>query len=182
MNIFVTHSSPEQSAFWHCDKHVVKQITETLQMLACAAIRHNIPTDILPLTKAGTPVKGGYHKHPCSLWAGDNRSNFYWLTRLGLALSTEYTARYGKTHFCQKGIEQMKSCIEYIPEGILTPFAVAINQEQTCRQKVENFDSLPVPIQYRLYIKHDKPFAKWKFNRPEWVDWSDQEIVEDSRF
>lgn len=178
MNIFVTHPDPKIAAQWHCDKHVVKQITETLQMLACAAIRHNVPTELLPLTKKGTPVKGGYHKHPCSIWAGNTRENFFWLVQLGVSLCEEYTLRYGKSHFCQKGIEQMLKLAYYIPRGAWHQFPVAIARDKICRQKVENFDSLPVPIQYRLYIKNDKPFAEWKINRPQWMDLSNEEIIQ----
>jgi hypothetical protein len=40
MNIFHLDKSPEVSALYHCDKHVVKMILETGQMLSTAYQRH----------------------------------------------------------------------------------------------------------------------------------------------
>ena len=36
MNIFYLHENPEICAEYHCDKHVVKMILETAQMLSTA--------------------------------------------------------------------------------------------------------------------------------------------------
>ena len=40
MNIFHLHRNPETCARYHCDKHVVKMILETGQMLSTAYQRH----------------------------------------------------------------------------------------------------------------------------------------------
>jgi hypothetical protein len=169
MNIFILNSDPIKAAQDHCDKHCVKMVTELSQQLACAAIRHKVPTHLLPLTKKGTPVRGGYHKHPCSIWCGDSRTNYDWACRHGLALAREYTKRFNKVHFCEKGIRQLYNLIDYIPEGDLTNFAIAINEESECR-KQPNF-SVDNPVEaYRLYYIHDKAkIAKWKYTKqPDW--------------
>jgi hypothetical protein len=36
--------------------------------------------------------------HPCTIWARTSAGNYKWLWRLGMALCTEYTYRFGKTH------------------------------------------------------------------------------------
>lgn len=138
-------------------------------MLSCAVIRYNAPLEKLPLTKSGNPAKGGYHKHPCSIWAGDTRSNFNWLCDHAKETCKEYTFRYGKTHFCEKGINQLSSLNYLIPEGDLQSFAIAINESMICRQ-LPNFESMSPVEKYRNYIKMDKPFAKWEKGRskPDW--------------
>ena len=177
MNIFALDNNPYTAAKWQNDKHVVKMVTETAQCLACALIRHETPTELLPLTSKGTPVRGGYHHHPSSIWAGNTRENFLWLCRHGLALADEYTARYNKIHACTKQIKTMILLARFIPQGKLEKFAIAISDEMKCRQ-INNFDTLPEVTQYRLYYKLDKAhLANWKQNKPEWYDKSTKEII-----
>jgi hypothetical protein len=99
MNIFVTSENPIESAHNLCDKHVPKLVVEDFQMLSCAVIRHNAPTEKLPLTKSGQPAKGGYHRHPCSIWAGDTRANFDWLCEHAKETCKEYTFRFWQNSF-----------------------------------------------------------------------------------
>lgn len=177
MNIFVTHSNPSIAANNLCDTHVVSQAKETAQMMVSAMIRHNVPSSMIPLTKAGNPSKGGHPHHRCTRWAGETRSNFLWLLEHGSMICANFFERRKKVHFNDKSFSNAYEAIEYIPDGPLTPFVVAIKEDQICRQRIDGFDSLPVQIQYRLYIKHDKPFAQWTMNRPYWIDLSDDEIV-----
>ena len=169
MNIFVTSENPIESAHNLCDKHVPKLIVEDFQMLSCAVIRHDAPTESLPLTKSGQPAKGGYHRHPCSIWAGDTRANFDWLCEHAKETCKEYTFRFGKTHFCEKGIYTLSSLNYLIPDGPLQEFAVAISDHMNCR-KLPDFNIMSVADKYRNYYKMDKPFAKWEKGRakPEW--------------
>lgn len=168
MNIFALHNDPDQAARWHVDKHVVKMVTETAQCLACAAIRHDVPTELMPLTKQGTPMRGGYHHHPSSIWAGNTRSNYLWLCHLGRSLADEYTARYGKTHASQAQVECLTTLASHIPDGQLEPFAIAISPDSKCRL-IPDFDMLDPITQYRLYYIMDKHnLHSWKRNQPSW--------------
>jgi hypothetical protein len=169
MNIFTLNLCPIKSAEDHCDKHVVKQIVEDFQMLGSAVIRHGAKTNEMPLTQKGTPLKGGYHNHPCTRWVGENRSNFEWTCFHALALAEEYTMRYNKKHSCQSGIEHLCRMIGMLPKGNRTEFAVAIAADQNCRHHPA-FHSSSVVDKYRLYYICDKaPFAKWtKRQAPEW--------------
>ena len=152
-------------------------VTEIMQCLSCAVIRHNVPTDLLPLSKSGKPVRGGYHRHPSSIWAGDTKGNFQWLCQHGLALAQEYTERYGKTHFCEGVITKLYSLIDYLPDGDQQDFAIAISDDSECR-KIKNFDQLHPVVQYRLYYKLDKAhLADWKQNKPDWYDWPVEKII-----
>jgi hypothetical protein len=64
--------------------------------------------------------------------------------------------------------EVFKTPPKNLPEGPQTEFAVAIAENQTCRQ-VPGFDQLSVVDKYKQYIKSDKPFAVWsKREKPSW--------------
>ena len=76
MNIFVLDRSARKAARMYCDKHVPKMCVEVAQMMASALRRHGATDEQMPLTKSGTPYKGGYAHHPCTVWAGDTRDNF----------------------------------------------------------------------------------------------------------
>mgnify|MGYP005998239887 CR=1 FL=1 len=160
MNIFVLHTDPETAAVMHCDKHVPKMCVEAAQMMASALRRHGATDEQMPLTKAGTPYKGGYAHHPCTVWAGDNGDNFYWLSRHAKALCREYYNRFGKRHACHDPVRIMSTMTSFIPGHGLTPFAQAMPDEY------RNDD--PV-VAYRAYY-HSKQFAKWEKGTPA-PDW-----------
>tara|TARA_B100000579_G_scaffold438049_1_gene471439 strand:- start:17291 stop:17761 length:471 start_codon:yes stop_codon:yes gene_type:complete len=151
---------PEWAAHMQCDKHIPKMVVESAQMMASALIRAGVSEGSMPLTKAGKPYKGGYKKHPCTLWAGDTHSNFNWLATHANQLTLEYTKRYGKKHACAEPIIKMSCLVDFIPEGYLTDFAQAMPDEY----KNEN----PVKA-YRAYYK-SKTFAKWEKGTPA-PDW-----------
>jgi hypothetical protein len=91
MNIFFLSLDPAEAARLHCDKHVVKMILETAQLLYTA---HWVLSSSMP--------EGAYRKthenHPSAKWVRESITNYRWLCRLGLALCEEYTFRYGKCH------------------------------------------------------------------------------------
>ena len=108
MNIFVTDTSPIQSARNLPDKHIVKMPLETCQMLSI--IYSDWYYGVGKLYKSdGTPYRtahGAFRNHPCTQWAAANQYNLAWLIAHGFALCDEYTARYDKLHTCQDVIQQ----------------------------------------------------------------------------
>lgn len=155
MNIFVLDTDVAKAAQYHVDKHCIKMILESTQLLNNALIKH-APTYV--------PVYRETHKnHPASVWTSESRSNFDWLSNLALALCEEYTYRYGKTHKCQQIIEAFRSTSyrESIPAIGLTPFAKCMPDHYKVEDAVES---------YRNYYRGDKAYiAKWsKRNQPEW--------------
>ena len=129
MNIFVLDENPVKSAQAMDCVRVPKMVTESAQMMASALRRHGATDEQMPLTKAGRPYKGGYKNHPCTIFAGDTRANFKWLAHHAEALLDEYYHRFGKVHACHNPIYQMSSMSKMIPEGDLTPFALAMPDE-----------------------------------------------------
>lgn len=95
MNIFLLDEDPTLAAAYHCDKHVVKMVLETAQILSTAFIASE-PPDVTRTHVA--PYRPTHARHPCVLWAAANRDNAKYLSRIGLALAAEYTYRYGRTH------------------------------------------------------------------------------------
>ena len=87
MNIFVLDRDPKICAQYHCDKHVVKMILETAQMMCTV------------LNELGyeTPYKSTHSKHPCTLWLKESVYNYVWTRRLASWLNEEYKLRYNKT-------------------------------------------------------------------------------------
>ena len=150
MNIFVVDRDPVVAAQQLCDKHVVKMILETAQMLCTVAHQQGF----------NAPYKVAHPKHPCTLWAGKSADNWQWLITHGLAMAKEYTRRYGKVH---KSEEVIKWCarlpVSFTEKG-LTPFAQAM--------PVEYKNPCPVTA-YRAYYHGEKArFATWKSEVPKW--------------
>ena len=129
MNIFVLDDNPIKAAAAMDCVRVPKMVTESAQMMASALRRHGATDEQMPLTKSGTPYRGGYKNHPCTIFAGDTRTNFKWLAHHAEALLDEYYHRFGKVHACHNPIYQMSSMSKMIPEGDLTPFAQAMPDE-----------------------------------------------------
>lgn len=163
MNMFILDIDPFEIAKSHCDKHVPKMIVETLQMCGSALIRHNSKN--MPITKSGTPLRGGYHHHPVTRWIGETRSNFRFAINVGLALCAEYTFRYDKYHFSETGLRYMKNFDILIPDGPMTKFALAMP---------DIYKQDDAVMAYREYYFKDKR-SKIKFEylkgrgKPDWL-------------
>ena len=181
MNIFTLHEDPILAARMHCDRHVLKMVVELYQQLGSAVIRHGATPDMMPLTKAGTPLKGGYHNHPATKWVGDSRQNFRWAASHALELSWEYRRRFGKDHFCTPGIEKlvgMAYLIEY--DDKMTDFALCMpdiyrpyiwGSPGLNEAKATHASGKQAVKAYREYYIWDKGyFAEWERGRPA-PDW-----------
>ena len=89
MNIFYLDTNPATAAQLMCDRHVVKMILETAQLLSTA--HHE-------LDGASPAYKPTHRNHPSAAWARASASHYAWLYDHMMALGAEYTRRYGKTH------------------------------------------------------------------------------------
>ena len=101
MNIFVLDLDPQKCAWYHCDKHVVKMIVETAQLLSTAHhINGNNIGDFI--------YKKTHVNHPCAIWARESKENYVWLSKLGFWLCMEYRRRYGKIHKTELLIKKLR--------------------------------------------------------------------------
>jgi len=112
MNIFFLHRHPRRCARWHCDKHVVKMLVETCQLLyTCHWMVDGTPNLHTAPYRVGTDTRG-YKKthwnHPCSKWVRQSLANYRWLAKLGSELLREYAHRFPskrRPHACTPHLE-----------------------------------------------------------------------------
>ena len=107
MNIFYLHKDPEKAAEYQYNKHVVKMILESAQMLCTAHHVYGNPDD--------APYKQAHLNHPSTIWARESRPNYFWLYEHMIALGQEYTKRYGKIHTT---IDKCRFALSFCPDGI----------------------------------------------------------------
>lgn len=91
MNIFVLDENPKMCAIYHCDKHVVKMILESAQMICTT---HHLCYNKNLYYKI--PYKQTHINHPCSKWVRESLANYFWLFALTKELNNEYKYRYNK--------------------------------------------------------------------------------------
>jgi hypothetical protein len=154
MNIFLLDTDTRKCAQYHCDKHVVKMILETAQLLCGVHHMTDQVTDQVP-------YKLSHKNHPCAIWSRESLSNYLYLCDLGLELCKEYTYRYGKRHKSQEVIEWCVTNKPNICDKEFTEPARAMPNEYKVDSVVESYRN--------YYIGEKSKIAVWK-NReiPEW--------------
>lgn len=168
MNIFWLDTDLEKCAKAHCDKHVVKMILESCQMLSTA---HHL------LGNSGiAPYKKTHQNHPCTLWVCESASNYQTLLELARALCREYTHRYKKIHACQSLLDEKNAdrmSLAYVPfynpiRGSSIPPLAMPEYIKNAFPYIRTFDD--VVQAYRLYYMLEKSdIAKWNYSdKPEW--------------
>ena len=146
MNIFYLDSDPVVAARVQYNKHVVKMILESAQML-CTAHHHYAK---LYDYKAFVPYKKAHYNHPSTIWCRGNRSQYLWLYNHMVALGEEYTDRYGKEHLT---ITKCKTPLMFIPKGIPDGFFTEPPQCMPDEYKVEG-DSVKAYWNYYIGEKY----------------------------
>lgn len=86
MNVFVLDHDMKKSAEYTCDKHVVKMITEHVELL-CSAYFFTDESDKSPYYLSNA-------NHPIAKWVRYSLSNWIWLRDYTLVLYDEYKYRY----------------------------------------------------------------------------------------
>ena len=160
MNIFYLHHIPSVAAEMHCDKHVVKMIVESCQMLATAHHEHGNGDNVT--------YKPTHKNHPSSIWARETGDQYRWLHKLALALCKEYTLRYGKEHKC---LAMLKG------ELLNPPSAIANNHKwkqppQCMPDEHKHYDTV---VAYRsYYLTKDSKWARTYYRgrnfTPNWME------------
>ena len=144
MNIFVLDKDTKKCAKYHNNKHVVKMILETSQLLC----------GVHWCSGGEAPYKLSHKNHPCAIWERTSLSNYRWLLSLGKELCEEYTYRYNKTHKCEQILYWLEENEPNIPESGLTEFVLAMPIEYKVDSAVHS---------YRNYYMGDKrEFCVWK--------------------
>ncbi len=154
MNIFVTSDCYMTCAKELCDKHVVKMILESGQMLStahrlCNGFQDNV-------------YKTAYKNHPCTIWTRRTSDNYIWHYNLWLCMCHEYKFRYNKIHTTYT---KLVDYLCYIPKGI--PFYKMTSFPCCMPDEYKIYDC--VHANYRHFICN-KPFKRvWtKTAEPLW--------------
>lgn len=147
MNIFYLHFNTKKCARYHVDRHVVKMILETCQIL-CSAIW---------MCGGEAHCKLTHKNHPSCIWARQSKHNWFWLKKLGKALCQEYTHRYGKVHKLESVIRELK--VPDLPEIEFTQPTQAMPDIYKCEDSVTAYR--------KYYIEGKKHLHMWK-NRHAW--------------
>ena len=94
-----------------CDRHVVKMILETAQLLSTA--HHE-------LDGASPAYKPTHKNHPSAVWVRSSTMTYRWAWQHLQALGREYQRRYGKVH---KTIREHLDALSRYPDGLeYSPF------------------------------------------------------------
>lgn len=152
MNIFYLDTNPTQCAVFHCDKHVVKMILESAQLLSTA---HHLCGD-------GGPYKLTHKNHPSALWARESDEHYKWLYELMVNLGNEYTHRYGKIH---KTISDHAQFLRNFPKNIQNNGWK--QPPQAMPEHCKHTDSITA---YRTYYKIEKS-RMLKYTKREIPNW-----------
>lgn len=165
MNIFVLDSSPYLAAQYHCDKHVVKMISESVQMLHAA-----MPKLPVPLIQLQPIVKLTHQHHPCTIWAGESYSNFCWLAELAYYLCKEKSMRWphNREHQYAGWIRQLSVFLKHnLDVAPPTHFPIAITWSQCQGLNIPVADAVKL---YRQYYCLDKQHIRKYTNQltPKW--------------
>lgn len=179
MNIFYVNSDPEVAARSMVDRHVVKMILETAQLLSTAhrvidgeeyvgqtqtgrkAKRWRLSGNVDAIMYAATHIN-----HPSAVWVRENSANYDWLYDHLLALGREYTHRYGRTHLT---IDKLKDILKDAPENIEQSNVMTKMPSCMDNQYIVSVDPI---INYRNYYNYGKTdLLRWS-NRPppQWID------------
>jgi len=187
MNIFYIDECPRTAAQMQCDKHVVKMIVESGQMLSTA---HRLldGVEYFDQTYNGRKIrrwrledmrenvlyKSVHMNHPCTIWTRENSANYLWHYDHFIALCDEYTYRYGKIHSTDTQLRVLLSLLpNNIPHSdeITTP---ALAMEESCKTNRD-----PIECYRRFYeTKQNRFTMHWsKRHVPEWFHFYDETYV-----
>ena len=162
MNIFVTDPSPLISAQVLPDKHIVKMPLEETQML-CTTLWHRSPK----FAEKHNLYKPVHQKHPCTLWAMKNQSNYEFAWSLLGHMLYEYEDRFKKKHGCSVHYLTLQKGIELMPKGKLSPHPQCFSG----LDHLKTNESMPIEAYRKFYIVDKSRFARYNYTqKPQWME------------
>lgn len=177
VNIFYLDHDPAAAARMHCDRHVVKMILESAQLLstawhelAPAAVSSSIgSTDpLFPMGgKSESYLEHGHvyylgnqriyarthHQHPCAVWVRESYANYDWLWRLGSHLCDEYAHRYRRQHATRHVLRALEHGPTQLPAAPATEPPTAMPDEYVVADDEGYVDAV---ASYRRYYREGK--------------------------
>ena len=157
MNIFYLDKDPRLAAQYHNNKHVVKMILETAQLLSTA--HHmldgsNVPQGI---------YKATHRNHPSAFWIRSGVDQYRWGFDLFGFLIEEFHYRYMKPHACERLIPVL------INNPINIDYDAPWTEPPQCMPDECRVEENAVEAYRNYYIAHKSHLAKWSVrNIPSW--------------
>jgi len=183
VNIFYVDEDPVVAAQSLVDKHVVKMILESAQLLSTAhrvldgelvnGLRIDIKTGksrkckawVLPDARENVMYAATHMNHPSAVWCRQSVENYLWLVEHFFGLMNEYIHRYKKIHKCNGELSYMlQSPPLKLKEYDMTPMPSCMADEYIISK-----DPL---TNYRNYYRIGKlKLHKWTNRQPpEWIN------------
>lgn len=172
MNIFYLSHKPSRCARWHCDKHVVKMILETAQLLYTAHWFLAGPEgpDFLTAPYRKNAKERGYRSiknknHPSAIWTRESLDHYMWLCMFGAYLCEEYKYRFGsqKRHSCEEHLYWLAA---HAPASI--PPTGWRQPPQAMPEEYQKSDSIAAYRAY--YVGGKKDLLKYtRRGEPHWI-------------
>jgi hypothetical protein len=160
MNIFYLDHDPDAAAYFHNDKHVVKMIVESCQLLST----------VFPEDKA--PYKRTHYNHPCAKWVRESLENWTWLAAMTYALLDEWRERYKHNHVsdhkCYGPLSWMDQHIHEFTDINFRHGKTFTEPPQCMPEDCKGEDT--VEAYRKLYMTHKRGMAQWRQPacKPDW--------------
>ena len=138
MNIFFLHRVPNIAALYHCDKHVVKMILESGQLLATCHHEYGFPVTWKPTHK----------NHPSAVWVRQSRLHYDYVNALGRCLSKEFYRRYGHHH---KSGQLFDGELAYAPKPM---YSMPLTWQDPPQCMPDEYKQDDTVLAYQAYYRH----------------------------
>ena len=149
MNIFYLDVNPNTAAKMQCDRHVVKMILESAQLLSTA--HRELDGD--DWADSSLLYKSTHKNHPSAVWVRESSQQYLWCYEHMIHLGEEYKYRYGKTH---KTIEKLGRVLKRWPDNIQS---LAFAEPPQCMP--DEYKAEDAVTGYRNYYALDKASNDW---------------------
>ena len=170
MNIFYLHPDPLTAPRYMYDRHVVKMILESAQMLCTA--HHECGSGLREI-----PYKPTHKNHPSAVWARSSGSQYLWLYQHFVGLCHEYTRRYGKIHASDiKCTEVLRAFPSGLTVGDFSAPPQCMPDEYKCESSLEAYWRYYINAKSHLATSREQAICQqWTTSRGTYIepDWAE---------
>ncbi len=183
MNIFFLDDNPKIAAEYHCDKHVIKMILESAQMLSTAHRVLDGKQSIVTINNRKRKVwtlpnkskdellySATHINHPSTKWVMESPLHYLWLYKLMNHLNDEYKLRYKKSvdHF---SITKLNRLLAVPPTDLLSIPEIKFKPAPQCMpNECKIIDDTPAAYK-NYYIAKKSDIAAWRNGKiPNWFN------------
>ena len=176
MNIFFLDRDPAIAARYHCNKHTVKMILESAQLLSTAHRLLDGTKDgkhwKLPDDRDEVLYRATHANHPSAVWVRANIDHYRWVHDLLYYLIYEYKHRYGGKYHKTQGLQ-----LHLLDAPHNTPIVPWQDPPQCMPDDCKHEDTVTAYRTY--YAKYKSDIAKWSVREePEWWHETIQRLYE----